>query len=105
MIVSSGRETCRAEAKISRVGFPHERIKPTGTPTAFFAANKSSELGNPTFLYQFAGTAHTPVLDPLEAYHGLDTNYIFDNNLSLLSYMYVYTRSNYQLRVSQLLVK
>ena len=44
-----------------------------GAP-AFFAANKSSELGNPTFLYNFAGTAHTPVLDPLEGFHSLDTN-------------------------------
>merc|ERR1711934_1027440 len=50
-----------------------------GAP-AFFAANKSSELGNPTFLYNFAGTAHTPVLDPLEGFHSLDVDYIFDNN-------------------------
>merc|ERR1712147_16631 len=50
-----------------------------GAP-AFFAAKKSSELGNPTFLYNFAGTAHTPVLDPLEGFHSLDVDYIFDNN-------------------------
>merc|ERR1712188_174563 len=54
-----------------------------GAP-AFFAANKSSELGNPTFLYNFAGTAHNPVLDPLEGFHSLDTAYIFHNTTTTL---------------------
>merc|ERR1712188_312758 len=53
-----------------------------GAP-AFFAANTSSGLGNPTFLYNFAGTANMPLLDPLEGFHGLDLAYIWRGDTEL----------------------
>ena len=53
-----------------------------GAP-AFFAANTSSGLGNPTFFYNFRGTANMPLLDPLGGFHGLDLAYIWRGDTEL----------------------
>jgi len=53
-----------------------------GAP-AFFAANTSNGLGNPTFFYNFRGTANMPLLDPLGGFHALDLAYIWVGDTDL----------------------
>merc|ERR1712032_146315 len=55
----------------------------TSLPLCLFCAFQEGSIHQVDLMIgtnNFAGTAHTPVLDPLEGFHSLDVDYIFDNN-------------------------